>query len=444
MRRLLWSLLATDLVLSGCRPLEDRFASNRLPPIVDSMRSNDDPIPAEALEALREIRESLTPREGRYVLEEAGAGFRDSTNRGMKAEEELVEAASWSPHVSCAAIVRRDFSVYSPKAQGAALRLLGSLDEREGAEAFVSVLAQVSEEADVTTFGSMEESPRHEEVLFPEVLRHLGHPRLQWPLLKLALAHLSRGPDVAPSTKVELSRSLTEMHDGLRAKLVPLQQSEGITWTWEDDYQELRDVAAIVLDALGRTGTPQSKGELREALEYHDPRLQLFAVLGLLRQGEEPPLDVVFAVAGSAESRNWLHRGLVELEREDLFPESFATQEAFAESEMIGWLIYPTELGRPPDEIELMAVMPEGPDGEGGDLFLFRFRTFPPHWASENGWMAGVAGPFPRGGSPSTEANGGTFSTFGRWDEKSSEEHVRDIQDLLAESWKLRAEEEKR
>mgnify|MGYP006055138733 CR=1 FL=1 len=35
----------------------------------------------------------------------------------MDAEEELVEAASWSPNVSCAAIVREDFGVYFNFAQ---------------------------------------------------------------------------------------------------------------------------------------------------------------------------------------------------------------------------------------------------------------------------------------------------------------------------------------
>lgn len=39
-----------------------------------------------------------------------------------------------------------------------------------------------------------------------------------------------------------------------------------------------------------------------------------------------------------------------------LFPETYRTQKAFAEADMVNWL-YPTELNRVPDEIELMKVV---------------------------------------------------------------------------------------
>jgi hypothetical protein len=120
---------------------------------------------------------------------------------------------------------------------------------------------------------------------------------------------------------------------------------------------------------------------------------------------------------------------LAELDRLDLFPTQYATQEAFAESEMVDWLTYPTELSRVPDEIELMAVVPEAHEEGPGDTYVFRFRTLPPHWAAKKGWTAGVAGPFLRTESPTPDARGGTFSTFTSWDEHSPEEHLRLIRE---------------
>ena len=66
------------------------------------------------------------------------------------------------------------------------------------------------------------------------------------------------------------------------------------------------------------------------------------------------------------------------------------------------------------------------------DYYVFRFRTYPPHWMAEDGWLAGVAGPFLRKDAPSTTAYGETFSTFEPWDSATPEEHVGEIHDIIA------------
>jgi hypothetical protein len=104
---------------------------------------------------------------------------------------------------------------------------------------------------------------------------------------------------------------------------------------------------------------------------------------------------------------------------------------------MVNWLVYPTELNRVPDEIELMKVVPVDTGLPGGiyDYYLFRFRTKEPHWAAKNGWIAGVSGPFLRGDEPTTDALGDTFSSFAKWDSKTPDEHVGDIRKLM-ERWR--------
>jgi hypothetical protein len=202
---------------------------------------------------------------------------------------------------------------------------------------------------------------------------------------------------------------------------------------WEDAYQESRQDAALLLDLLGHFPGDHVEEQLREALEYKDPRLKHFALVSLLRLGKPVDKKHVEDVAGHAEMRNWLYINLKQLGKSSLFPESYRTQKAFAEADMVHWLIFPTELNRAPDEIELMKVVTVDtglPDGIY-DYYLFRFRTKEPHWAAKDGWIAGVSGPYLRKDEPTTEPLGGTFSTFTKWDAKTPEEHVGDIRELM-------------
>ena len=107
-------------------------------------------------------------------------------------------------------------------------------------------------------------------------------------------------------------------------------------------------------------------------------------------------------------------------------------QRAIAASEMAAWLAFATELEAPPDEIELLEAFevdsPEGP----GDLFAFRFRTHPPHWAADKDWMVGVAGPYPRSRQPTNQGFGYTFSKLEREDSMTLEQHLADLVGAVA------------
>ncbi len=82
-----------------------------------------------------------------------------------------------------------------------------------------------------------------------------------------------------------------------------------------------------------------------------------------------------------------------------------------AEGDLVRWLTYPTELGRVPDKIEFLEIKPQS---DGGVMYYFKFMTEPPHWAADDGWMLGWAGPFARG---KLETHGtGTFSEFEKFE----------------------------
>jgi hypothetical protein len=142
---------------------------------------------------------------------------------------------------------------------------------------------------------------------------------------------------------------------------------------------------------------------------------------------------VIERCAASPEFRNVLFDRMCELGLREQFPDRYATQLKFAEADMVTWLMYPTELDTVPDEIVAAQIL-RWRDPEHGqiDLYVFRFRTEPPHWSAEDGWMAGIAGPFPSGGLPVTRGMGGTFSKFTAWEKMSAIEHARDIAGVVS------------
>lgn len=235
----------------------------------------------------------------------------------------------------------------------------------------------------------------------------------------------------APLTLGRLSTLLTALE--------PAQQTQGKAWRWQEAYAERRFEADVIADLLGfLPKSAESVRALRRTEALHDPLLKLWASVSLLRLGEQPAAGSVVVVAGDAETRNLLLDQLDELKRRDLFPTLQLTQAKLAESNMVGWLAYPTELGRAPDHIELMKVIEQDAGPEGGGVFayyIFRFKNDPPDERAAEGWLAGVAGPFRKLEAPSTQAWGETFSTFSAWDAFKPEEHLSSVQDLI-QTWR--------
>ncbi len=166
---------------------------------------------------------------------------------------------------------------------------------------------------------------------------------------------------------------------------------------------------------------------LDAALRHPDPWIALSACTALLRTGHVPPPSVLVRVASEAECRVVLVKALEDTRRLDLLPVALRTQAVLAEAEMVQWLIYPTELGRPPDEIEPVGVQPMRHAEGVADLYVFRFRAREPHWAAEHGWLVGVAGPYLRSAQPTSNSLNATFSRFEPYDPERVHESVRAI-----------------
>jgi hypothetical protein len=111
-----------------------------------------------------------------------------------------------------------------------------------------------------------------------------------------------------------------------------------------------------------------------------------------------------------------------------MFPSEYFTHEKGAESFLVTWLEYPTELGRAPDEIEVLTKVML----DEGDLqyYVFKFRTREPRWAAALDWMMGVVGPYTERSMP-YEVPKRVFSRFNKVGSVSPELEVRWVHDNI-------------
>jgi hypothetical protein len=144
-------------------------------------------------------------------------------------------------------------------------------------------------------------------------------------------------------------------------------------------------------------------------------------------------------LAANPELRSTLYSTLASNGKSEHFPGEFLNQEALAESDLVFWLCHPNELQVAPDEIQLMARISKTLPDEAGParFFVFRFRVNTPHWASERGWMAGIAGPYSPGGDLQTHARG-TFSELAPYDSLTPADHVDYLLSQQGSTWVTR------
>lgn len=387
----------------------------------------------QAADRLRQLAErGLSPTDGITLLRAATRPFPPRRYEFESTPADLVAAAERSPHPDHIPVVREIFSgLEDEDARLYALRLLTQLDDLEAAVA----LKELIEEHAADGLPNLElvwvkAPPRHADVFFPDLLLVARDDRYANPIYLRTLDYCHAGL-LDERTLRPFAEQIVKRACELRGRLLPKQRSDPGQSYWEDDeYLGLRGDAGLVLDLLGCCGRhPDVLDELQASLEYVDPHPLCFAVLSLLKLGEAVDPAIVARVASSPEVRGTLIERLREIGREEVVPEHFKTQAALAESDMVRWLTFPTELGRPPHEIELVDVVTaRSGEGEEADFYVFRFRE-----ESGSDWLAGVAGPYPVDVPPQTHGYG-TFSGFEPWGERTAEEHAARIAETI-ESW---------
>jgi len=154
-------------------------------------------------------------------------------------------------------------------------------------------------------------------------------------------------------------------------------------------------------------------GLLREVMALGHHHINFYAVTTLLSLGQEVSAQTVQALARDMEYANLTYGTLAHYGKQSLFPPECATPEYLAKSDMVHWLMYPTELGKAPDEIEYIGKVSYLLKKEVYHVFRFRSDSDTLDEEMKNRWLIGWS-----------SEDGGTFSNFDAYDlyEKESTE----------------------
>jgi hypothetical protein len=299
---------------------------------------------------------------------------------------------------------------------------LAEYEVREAMEAYVKLLGKIYMDLRGLPAGNLIRRPRHADLIFPAVLKYIDNKYLSRDIYHVLLCYFNEGlvnEDYLGEYKNEIVKDILYMADKVRE--YDFGSYPGSMWD-DEEYLEIRSYAGVHFDLAGYIKDIRVIKCLNELLSINDIRLKMFATVSLLKHNCEVEAEHFEDIAKSNEMRNWFYNALDNMNRLELFPEEYVSQEKFAESNMVDWLCYPTELGREPDEIELMNIF----EDSKYEFYLFRFRSDSEGW-KEKGWMAGLAGPFKAEEIPTINSSGYTFSRFDEWDSKSPEDHFKDI-----------------
>ncbi len=109
---------------------------------------------------------------------------------------------------------------------------------------------------------------------------------------------------------------------------------------------------------------------------------------------EEINKEFVFEYAKDNKTRELTYEILSEHNKAELFPKEYFTIESGAESSLVNWLEFPTELGQAPNDIIHVKNVTIKFDGNDVYYHVYKYITKEPHWAAKDGWMLGVVGPY--------------------------------------------------
>jgi hypothetical protein len=402
----------------------------RLDPILAGLRSADHETQRDAADALDEVT-PLTPDEAAQALRAAVDDLPARENYWEDSAKDLALAAVTGASEELIPIVEEVYArLPTPFSRTVALRLLANLGSRDAAAVLARLLAAPPEPREDLDTIWWETEPRHADLVLPALLTRLADERSRAHVFDLAL-RLAAAEPIAPEHAAVLAPAAL-------AELRTLRPRVGETFDWGtrdlDRALDRRYRAERALSMLGAAPASASAVEELKCWTGRDAVLAAGALISLLRLGHAPEESAVARVAADPEARRRLFDGLNELDQLQLMPAEHRTQQALAESELVEWLAYPSELGRPPAAIEFAELVSAETDEGALDLYVFRFRA-------EGGrprrgtWFAGVAGPYRREDAPTTRGGGMTFSAFEPWDKRSPLDHAELVAQIL-ESWR--------
>ncbi len=402
--------------------------------VIGSLADSELEVRKGAVAELRGLRaEDISERVGEMFLRAAVEVFPPAEQFLGDSSSDLVDAAGKNPREAYVPTIRELYAQYGDAARTAALALLAKIGTDGAIRAYANLLTAYGWRAKVVPrrLDRLESHPLCADDVLPAFFSAAESPEGAYRAC-LLLYGLSEQGAVRAKHWREYGGYVLARWRRLRPVIESAQRESGVAWRWEEPYCVARSEGGLLLDLLGRvTGkSPDVYGEILAALGLRDPYLGAYAAIAAVQRGVAIGGNTLDSIAENHHARWILFLGSRRLERRGVLPARHRTTTAIAYADMVQWLTFGTELGREPDEIELMASYRYSEDGDDGEVFLFRFRTFEPDWAAKDGRMAGVAGPF----TPDGDFAGGpsmTFSSFTSWESKTPSEHVAGLRGVI-------------
>lgn len=437
---ILMTLVLISFATFAQEPDKPRNEKPSIDGVIRLLRDRNREAQQRGLQQLGDLQDDgVSETDAMKALRAAFEKFPDGFGKMEDPAERLIGFASVHPSDEGVAIIRQGMARLSAPGKAAAIEYLVLVNTPQSIDSFAVLFRKHRDELEwYPSKQSALVKTLPNDVVSAVLVESLAHGNVAG----LAAAALLEGAEqnsIGSRFFVAHVKEIGEASNGLIKKIAPTARQQAPTQDerWKDEYQDVLGREEYLADLLGHAGA-KAEPYLRRCLEAKDPRISCFAILSLIRIGcEVEPVEVQL-VAADDEMRNTFFNQLEKLGRTKLFPKEYRTQEAFARSEMVRWLVYPTELGRPPDQIELMKVVDTPVVDDVMSVYVYRFRTVGLHWAAKDGWMAGIAGAYAKSQSPTTHARGQTFSKFESYASKTPEEHVGDIQEMLKE-WNRKA-----
>ncbi|WP_143316460.1 hypothetical protein [Clostridium sp. HBUAS56017] len=407
----------------------------RVDKLIEELQNPNEEKREEALKAISEMELTLT--EGIKLLEACKGEFPKSKYEWKDISSDLIAICAARPYGEYILKIENIYKDLNDNAKIAALNFLASYDNEKALISYVKLLEKDYQKLMSLPVGNLNGNPRGIDILFPRILKFADNKDIAVDIYMILLTCFNNGlirEEKIESSKAVIVQDIVDMAH----RIINYKFNEDDKSLWDnDDYLDLRYSAGVYFDLGGYINDPEVILSLRGLMKIKDMRLKMFAGVSLIKLGENLSEEDALEIAGDNETRNWFYINLKGLDKLEVYPEKYNTQSFFAESNMVDWLVYPTELGRVPDEIELMNVFTDGDD----EYYLFRFRCENEEDPEESKWMAGLSGPFNTSEGATTSAGGYTFSRFDKWEDKTPEEHMKSIVGNIGEFWKKRAEE---
>ena len=190
--------------------------------------------------------------------------------------------------------------------------------------------------------------------------------------------------------------------------------------------EEMKDQLEFICDAAGclmfnAPVNPELVGLIGDLLELKDGDISYYALSTLLSVGEKVSDEVIVTLAKDIVHADQTYSLLERHNMTARFPAELRDPAYLAKSDLVHWLTYPTELGREPDEIELLGVTKK----KGETFHVFRYKSDSDNLGDDlkGVWLIGWSG-----------NDGGTFSNFDKYadyEKKTPEKTVKYIRRKL-------------